>query len=121
METLVEAAMASVKEENVIYDTAGLRLVAIPPSWTLALKLQRFNYTDEDDLIYLFQLDKDLRNNDEEVFVGLLEERLKKDCPQMEYEKFSDRALQEWRMRVRDCARKAKFLLSTPQPMLQGN
>ena len=121
-ETLVLAAIANMKDDdNVIYESPGLRLIGIPPPWTLALKLQRFTQADEDDIVYLMQEDSACAQYDEETFARMLEERLKIQCPQMEYAKFPERASREWQMRVRDCARKAKFLMSTPQSMLDDD
>lgn len=121
-ETLVHAAIEKLKEDDdVIYDSQGLRLVAIPSAWVLALKVQRYTYADEDDIVYLLQEDGACAQYDEETFARMVEGRLRTDCPQMEYEKFPERAMQEWRMRVRDCVRKAKFLMSVPRNMLEEN
>lgn len=120
VDPLVLAAVENHSDEaNVIYDSAGLCLLGIPSAWTLALKLQRYTFADEDDIIYLLQEDAACTQYDEAIFIRMVEERLRMDCAALELDKFPERAAEEWRMRLRNCVRKAKFLLSTPREMLE--
>ena len=98
---------------NIIYDSPGLKLVGITPSWTFALKLQRYSHMDEEDIVCLLHKDGACASYTEEEFVRMVEERLRIDCPEMEYDHYPERAKAEWRARLRDCVRKARYQLGT--------
>lgn len=127
---LVTSALRNAEEEGrVIYDKPGLRLIGIPLSWTIALKLQRYTYKDQDDVVALlpFLLDNGSNGNDngnantssnarvnemlEVEFADNVERHLIRQCPEMEIEMFPVRAREEWRARLRDCVRMAKYLM----------
>ncbi|KAL5485813.1 hypothetical protein ACEPAI_6855 [Sanghuangporus weigelae] len=112
VDPLVISAMREAETQgNIIYDSPGLKLVGITPSWTFALKLQRYSHMDEEDIVCLLQRDGACANYTEDEFVQMVEERLHIDCPEMEYDHYPERAKAEWRARLSDCVRKAKYQL----------
>ncbi|KAL5526758.1 hypothetical protein ACEPAF_8483 [Sanghuangporus sanghuang] len=112
VDPLVISAMREAETQgNIIYDSPGLKLVGITPSWTFALKLQRYSHMDEQDIVCLLQRDGACANYTEDEFVWMVEERLRIDCPEMEYDHYPEKAKVEWMARLRDCVRKAKYQL----------
>lgn len=140
VDPLVTSAMRNAEEEGrVIYDKPGLRLIGITLSWTIALKLQRYTYKDQDDVVALlpFLLDNGGNNTNnnsnsdsdgnsnranqrsrviemlEAEFADNVERHLIRHCPEMGIEMFPVRAREEWRARLRDCVRMAKYLMGS--------
>lgn len=79
----------------------------------LALKLQRYTPSDEADIVYLLQSMGECSQYDEAHYAYLIEQRLMIACPDMDYEYYPERAMQEWRARLMDCVRKAKYMASS--------
>ena len=98
----------------IIYDSPGLQLLGITLEWMLALKLQRYTPADEEDIVYLLQSIGECTQYDEAHYAYLIEQRLLIACPVMEYEHYPERAMQEWRARLLDCVRKAKYMAGNP-------
>lgn len=108
---LVVSALASIEEDSdIIYDSPGLRLVGITSSWTIALKLQRFSDEDEADLVNFLRRDGVCAVHTEEEFMQMVEERLQTDCKEMEYELWTEGEVMEWRRKLLQCVKKARFL-----------
>lgn len=108
---VLTAVREAQNKSNIVYDSPGLRLLGITSSWTFALKFQRYSHADESDIIALLQTDGACARYAENDFVRMVEERLRKDCAEIDYEHFPPRAMEEWRARLRDCVRKARYQL----------
>ncbi|EJD06615.1 uncharacterized protein FOMMEDRAFT_17113 [Fomitiporia mediterranea MF3/22] len=100
-----------------LYDSPGLRLIGITPSWIFALKLQRFSIMDEDDIVCLLAKDGACAKYSEDDFAQMVERRLRVDCPVMDYDHYPERAMSEWRTRLRECVRKARYEIAMERRM----
>ena len=81
--------------------------MAIPFSWTLALKLKYFTPEDKEDLIAVMRRISTLERADKGALQDKIIRQLKKDCPQMEYDKLPECDWRIWSLRISECARKA--------------
>lgn len=98
------------KDENqdVVYNSDGLKLVAIPISSTIAQKLKYFTHEDEEDLVCMLKRANATTNLGTEGFQKLIFKALKTDYHQIEYDKLPESDVTKILLkRIYDCARKA--------------
>lgn len=110
MSTLVKTAMEEVRYHphiNLVYDSPSLRVVSIPVSWTMALQLKYFADEDEEDLVHFLRRKNASMKLDERALRNWVIRGLRKDCPQMEYDKFSKKEIETWLKRIEGCVKKA--------------
>ena len=108
---------SAITEENIVYDSPGLRLLGITPSWTFALKLQRFSEEDEATLVYFLQEDGACAVHSDREFVQMMETRLRLDCRELGFELWTEEQLLGWRWKLMRCVKKARFL-GKPRPKI---
>ena len=99
---------AKIENQEVVYNSDGLKLIPIPISSTIAQKLKYFTHEDEEDLIYMLKKVNATTNLSAEGLQKLVFKALKMDHRQIEYDKLleSDVTMIMLR-RIHECARKA--------------
>ena len=111
---LVGAALARASE-NTVFDSAGLRLIAIPALWTLALKLRRYTPADEEDIKYILRSSALSTNLPPEHVAMRVEERLRSDCKEMDYDIWPPEVLKEMGHRLVEGVSEARKLRTRSQ------